>query len=284
MRDLAIKNEMKSPLNNLLNFYINSSIHVSLAIVCFTSITLLFFNIPHDLHLLLFIFLGTITGYNFVKYAGIAKFHHVRLAKNLKIIQVFSLFAFAGLVISAFFQPFGVLVLAAVFGAVTVLYALPVFNYNRNLRGIPGAKIYVIAFVVAGVTVLLPLVTKVYLIQQDVAITFIQRFFIAIALILPFEIRDLKFDMAQLGTIPQKLGVRGTKKLGYLLTGVIILLEILKNNNTVEHWVGILFLGFLTVLFIRNASIRQKKYYSSFYVEAIPILWWAGYVVSLKLM
>ena len=43
-------------------------------------ITLLKFEQIFDEWILFFIFFATITGYNFVKYFGIAKFHHRKLA------------------------------------------------------------------------------------------------------------------------------------------------------------------------------------------------------------
>ncbi len=255
------------------DFYINSSIHLSLAIVALAAVTCLNFDITVDISLLVFIFLASVTGYNFIKYAGIAKLHHFSLAGDIRAIQVFSFFVFLGLIISVFYLPVNVLLLAGVMGLFTILYALPVFNENRNLRAVPGVKIYVIAFVVAGVTVLMPLITVMDILQWDVLISFLQRFLIVIALVLPFEIRDLKYDMAQLGTIPQILGVRRTRQVGYLFTAFFLLLEFLKVSTDIASITGLLVLALLTFLSLRNAVIRQSKYYSSFWVEAVPVGW-----------
>ncbi|MCM4160476.1 hypothetical protein FHG64_07265 [Antarcticibacterium flavum] len=256
-----------------LDFYINSSIHLSLAIVALAAVTCLNFRIPFDLPLLLFIFFASVTGYNFIKYAGIARLHHFSLAGDIRMIQVFSLFIFVGLIISAFFLPINVLILAAVMGLFTLLYALPVFNENRNLRALPGVKIYVIAFVVSGVTVLMPLNTEMGIFQWDVLISFLQRFLIVIALVLPFEIRDLKYDMAQLGTIPQILGVRRTRQVGYLLILLFFILEFLKQSTDLASVTALFLLTILTFFSLKNAVIRQSKYYASFWVEAVPIGW-----------
>ena len=72
----------------------NSSIHVALAVYAMTWITLLSFDLAYDENALYFVFYATITAYNFVKYFGLAKFHHRRLASWLKAIQVFSAIAF----------------------------------------------------------------------------------------------------------------------------------------------------------------------------------------------
>jgi hypothetical protein len=49
-------------LRQLFDFYINSSIHVALAVVSLSWLTLLEFEIPFDECILLFIFFASVTG------------------------------------------------------------------------------------------------------------------------------------------------------------------------------------------------------------------------------
>lgn len=273
---------MKRLFVNLFEFYLNSSIHVSLAVVCLVLITFRRFSIPVDFDLLAFIFFATISSYNFVKYAGIAKLHHLSLAKNLRYIQIFSFLAFVGLVYYIFLQPISILIISGILGGITLLYILPVFNGNRNLRALPGIKIYVIAIVWAGVTIILPVMGENNFILRDVIIEFLQRFLFAFVLLLPFEIRDLKFDMAQLYTIPQKLGVSKTKVLGFILLGGFFLLEFFKVDTNFGYILSLTAITVILIFFIRNTKIRQGKYYSSFWVEGIPILWWGLLEFMLK--
>lgn len=259
---------------NIFSFYINASFHVALAVVCLTDITIQEFDIPRNHMLLLFIFFATITGYNFVKYAGIAKLYHLSLAKNLRQIQIFSFIAFAGLVYLTFHQSFSVLLFSVILGFFTLLYALPLFGNNTNLRGLTGLKIFVIAFVWAGVTVLLPLADQFSLWKWDVIMVFLQRFFLVLALILPFEIRDLQFDIVQLGTIPQKFDVRGTRIVGLVLIFIFVLLEFFKHQTSKENTISLIFVAILLIIMIRYSTITQSKYYSSFWIESVPILWW----------
>lgn len=264
---------MNRILRNLLNFYINSSLHVAIAVVCLGAVSLLNFGIEEDYSLLVFIFLGTITSYNFVKFAGVAGFQHSSLPKNLKTIQIFSFLVFVGLIISIVYQPFEILVLAAGAGTLTLLYALPVFSASRNLRTIPGLKIYVIGMVVSIVTVIMPLYLKVNIWQEDVIIVFVQRFILVVALVLPFEIRDLKFDRLQLETIPQRIGVSRTKTIGYFLVLVVVLLEFLKQEIRPVNVYSLVVTGMVTILFLKGSTLNQGEYYASVWVEAIPILW-----------
>ncbi|SHG04469.1 hypothetical protein SAMN05444483_104211 [Salegentibacter echinorum] len=253
-----------------LNFYINSSIHVAFAVVSLSLLSFLEFNLVVDFNLLLFIFLGSITGYNFVKYAGIAKLHHRSLARNLKLIQVFSLLCFLGFVYFALQQKLEILFAAAVFGIFTLLYAIPPGKNNQNLRNTSGIKIYVIALVWAGVTVIFPLLDKVEL--NQLILEFLQKFCFVIALTIPFEIRDLKFDAGTLKTLPQQIGVRRTKTAGYLLLAVTLFLEFWKDFVLVELIALLLIIG-VTGLFVKYSKTNQQDYFASFWVEGIPVLW-----------
>ena len=260
-------------LKSILNFYISSSIHVALAVVSLAVVTMLNFKVPIDLKICLFIFFATITGYNIVKYAGIAGLHHLSLTKNLRLIQVFSLFIFFALIYIIFQLSLNVIIFSAVMGLFTVLYILPFFGGGRNLRALAGVKIYVIAIVWSGVTVLLPLISSTELIQLDVLLEFTQRFLFVFALTLPFEIRDLKFDMANLRTVAQIFGVQKTKIIGVLSLLAIILLEFLKMEANFGGVISIILISILLSILITSSKIRQAKNYSSLWVEGVPILW-----------
>ncbi|WNH08110.1 hypothetical protein [Thalassobellus suaedae] len=212
-----------SVLKKLLNFYINSSIHVALSVYSLTWLTLIEFDISYDEHVLYFIFYATITGYNFVKYFGIAKFHHRSLTNWLKSIQLFSFFCFLLMCYYGLQLNKITLFYIAIFGIVTFLYAIPFLpkrlflDSQHNLRSIGGLKIYLIGLVWSGVTVFLPLINNDYFINADVILTGVQRYIFIIVLMLPFEIRDLRYDSLKLSTVPQKIGVKQTKAIGVIL-------------------------------------------------------------------
>lgn len=260
-------------LKSVLNFYISSSIHVALAVTCLVVITMLNFEIALDLRINLFIFCATITGYNIVKYAGIAGLHHLSLTKNLRLIQIFSLFIFLVLIYIVFLLSWKTIVFSAVMGIFTLLYVLPFFGKGRNLRTLAGVKIYVIAFVWSGVTVLLPLIGKAELLQWDVLLEFLQRFLFVFALTLPFEIRDLQFDMASLKTVTQIFGVERTKIIGFFCLAALFLLEFLKTGTDFRSLISLLIICALLGYLIRKSKIRQTKYYASVWVEGVPIVW-----------
>lgn len=257
---------------------------MALAVVAFTLVTYMNFHIPVDHPLLLFIFFGTLTGYNFIKYAGIAKFQHKNLSNNLRAIQILSFFALVGLIIILLFQSREVLFISALLGFLTLLYAFPFSAKFGNLRGVPGLKIYIIAIVVSGVTVLLPLVKADTLFSRDHIIDLFQRGIIAIVLMLPFEIRDMDGDDHSLGTIPQKYGVKATKVIGYVLICVFLLMEFLKMEIHPAYTISLLFLGIISMVFLKNSTQDQGEYFASFWVEAAPWFWLGIFYLMLWLI
>lgn len=260
-------------VKKLFDFYINSSIHVALAVCSLVRITELYFNLPNNTTLNLFIFFGTITGYNFVKYAGIAKLHHRSLTNNLKLIQVFSLMCFLLMIFYGYKLTFKTLLFFIPFGLLTMLYAVPLGGYFKNLRNVPSIKIVIISLVWAGTTVLLPIFDAVVQIDAKIIFIFIQRFLFVLVLTLPFDIRDFKFDKKELQTIPQLIGVERTKKLGFILLALTLLIEFFITPSS--NFKSVFLIVFVVLLILlQRASIHQKKYYASFWVEAIPIFWW----------
>lgn len=269
-------------LVKLLDFYINSSIHVALSVVSLSFITLNTLSIEPDKPLLGFVFFASITGYNFVKYFGLAKFHHRSLASWLQYIQVFSAICFVGMVYFVFQLKEETIWLLAIMGLITFLYAIPLvpkkwfLDKQRNLRSISGLKVYIIALVWSGVTVFLPVYNEDYLLGTDIIILGVQRFLFVLLLMLPFEIRDLNFDSLKLATIPQQIGISNTKKLGLAIGLAYMLLCFfylaIEDYQIITRAVVIV----ISLLFLGFANTARTKYYTSFWVEAIPIFWALG--------
>jgi len=266
-------------LRNAFELYINSSIHVSLAVVAFTLVSIFEHDLEIDKNLILFIFFATITGYNFVKYAGIAKLYHLSLATNLRLIQIFSLLCFIAMIYFAFRLDIEVLIATGIMGLFTLFYALPVFGGQKNLRSLPGIKIFIIAIVWAGSSVILPLINAEKILGIDLILDFIQRIMLVVVLTLPFEIRDLEYDNESLGTIPQKLGVFMTKVFGSVLIFIIFCVDLFQNSFNSKEFLAILLMLVLLGFFLWGSGTKQGKYYSSFWVEALPILYLGIYLL-----
>ncbi|WP_055442912.1 hypothetical protein [Lacinutrix himadriensis] len=266
-------------VKHLFDFYINASIHVALSVYALTWITLIEFGVSFDETVLCFNFFATITGYNFVKYFGLARFHHRSLASKLKAIQIFSLICFIALCYYAFQLEVKTWLYILLLGAITFFYAIPFLprnifvDSNQNLRQISGLKIYVIGLVWSAVTVLLPIVDNEIAITTDILITTLQRFVFVLVLMIPFEIRDLQYDSLKLSTIPQRIGIRKTKGIGVFLLVIFFFLEFFKDQTNRSNVFVLVMITLITLLFVLFSKKQQATYYSSFFVEGLPIIW-----------
>ncbi len=261
-------------LKDIFKALINSSILVAMSVCAFLEITAIEYSIPVSINLLGFVFFGTITGYNFIKYSEVIRTRFKDIWTYLKVIQIVSLL---GLIYFTFQLTFETLLITGGFALLTFFYAIP-FLKNKNLRNLTGLKISIVAVVWAGVTVLVPLVNEglslvPVTVGFEIWISFLQRFLFVFVLTLPFEIRDLQFDELALGTLPQRVGVGKTKTIGVLLLIEILLLELLKPISNLEfetsQCISIVVLG----LFLLYSKRSQSGYYASFWVESIPIFW-----------
>lgn len=256
----------------LFRFYINSSIHVSFAVVALSLFTFNRHQLPVDYMLLAFIFLSSITGYNFVKYAPVARLHHRSLTQQLRQIQIFSFVVFIVLLVSLFFIRPKVILISIILGMLTLLYAIPIGK--KNLREIGLLKVFIIAFIWAATTYVLPFITESFQWKDLIKlINFecIERILWVVLLMIPFEIRDLRFDEKHLKTLVSTFGVWKVK-IGSLLVLVLLFIQKIYTFNIEKIWLySCIYLSLAVVILL--AKPIQKPYYSSFYVEALPIFW-----------
>ncbi|WP_340202172.1 hypothetical protein [Ascidiimonas sp. W6] len=261
-------------LKLIFNFYLHASIHVAFAVIAFYKVTCISLNIPETRNLVLVLFFGTIVMYNFMKYGSRAKGYFIVKSKYEKLIQIISFIAGSFLIFFLVKLSIDNLIFLGMLVIISLLYILPFTRKGENLRSFANLKVYAVSLVWSGSTVLLPFSENLSLINFDVWIVFLQRFILVIVLILPFEIRDMKSDAADLITIPRNLGIKKTKKLGYLLLVVLILLELFKTNFQIEQLI-VLFISMavLSVL-LKLSNTSRSFYFTAFWVESIPILLW----------
>ena len=265
-------------LKTIFNFYIHASIHVSMSVLAMVLMTNHMFMKPFDLSMAGFAFFGTLFGYNFIKYEVYFR-EKSPIRKQLTGIVILSLGALLASAYFFFYLEFKTQVTAVVFFGLTFLYTVPVFSTKKNMRNWSGIKIYIVAFCWAGVTTLLPMMNFGIETYQDVFIKFCQRFLLVIVLILIFEIIDSKDDDPTLFTVPQKIGIAKTKWLGFLLLIPFYFLEFFKIEvDSIQLIVNVI-LVVVTAGFLFFANENRSRYYTSFWVESIPIFW-LGLIVS----
>ena len=265
-------------LKQFLDFYINSSIHVALSCFALVKITYLMLNITTDNCVACFAFFGTLVGYNFVKFDALARANKNKMRSRLKAIAVFS-FVSLFMVIYFFFKlQYMTKIVASLFLILTILYTLPFFPNTKNARNWSGLKIYIVAICWVGVTVVLPILNSEISFQNFFYIIALQRFLLIFSLILIFEIIDLKTDDPHLKTVPQQIGVKNTKILGFFLLIIFCGLGFFNSNFSFQFMGFQLLMNFVIAIviaiFLYFSNENRSKYYTCFWVESVPIFWW----------
>lgn len=261
-------------LRRLFEFYLDASIHVAFAILALVHVTCITLNIPVHTHLCWFLFFGSIACYNFVKYGVEAEKYILVTNLHHRHIQWASFVALIFACYHAYFLSLEVYIVIAVLVALTGLYAIPVLPHTKNLRSLGGLKIFVVAAVWAGATVILPVIAAQHSISWDVYVEALQRFLLVLILLIPFEIRDLAYDSAELRTLPQRFGIAGTKIIGACAILPFFLLPLVKDSVSRTELIANTILLVALGLLIWTTKRRQHRYFTSFFVEAVPIFWW----------
>lgn len=270
-------------LRRLFEFYLDASIHVAFSILALVHVTCITLNISVDAHLCWFLFFGSIACYNFVKY-GVEAGKYVLVADLYqKHIQWVSLIALGFAMYHGYFLSPQIYMAIAVLVALTGLYAIPVLPHTKNLRSLGGLKIFVVALVWAGSTVILPVIAAGQSIFWDVWIVTLQCFLFVLVLLVPFEIRDLAYDSPELRTLPQRFGITRTKIIGAGTIAMFFLLTLLKDTIGLTELMVNAILSLILGILIWNTKRNQSRYFSSFFVEAVPILWWGLLLLSTRM-
>lgn len=259
-------------LKKLFFIYIQGSMHVAMSVLALVLMTNHMFAIPFDPAVAVFAYCGTMFSYNFMKYDGLFRVKKTAGA-TVKIIVALSTLALVAAGVCFFYLERISQITSVIFFGLTALYTVPFFPNTKNLRNWSGVKIYIVALCWAGITLVLPLVNAEIAIGHDVYIKFTQRFLLIIILILVFEIIDLKEDDPHLKTIPQQIGVQKAKWLNLFLLIPFYFLEFFKIEIDNSQVMANIILVLATALFTIFAHPNRPKYYTLFWVEAIPIFW-----------
>ncbi len=234
-----------------------------------------------DTHLSYYLFFGTIACYNFIKYGVESKKYILVSNRYHKDIQIASFAALiAALYHACFFNYKTWLGIGAIL-VLTGLYALPVMPQGRNLRSRGLLKIFLVGLVWSLTTVMLPAIEANKIMNWDVWVELIQRFLLVLILMIPFEIRDLKYDDFDLYTLPQRIGIMKTKKVGVIVTLLFYTMTFLKDELMLNEILGKAVLSLMLGFALFYVKKERSKYFVSFWVESIPILWW-GVILYLE--
>jgi 4-hydroxybenzoate polyprenyltransferase len=260
-------------ISSIFEFYIKSSLHLSLSVLALILITSLRLSIEFDSIILFIVFNATIIVYNFIKYASTLPYYFLVNNISIKKIQYLSFFCGLCLFCSLFYIKIQTILFGIFMSIFCIIYVIPFNRSKRNIRNYSRIKIFIVAFCWAAVTVLFPLTVELEVDYLNAIILFFQRFIFVVVYTLPFEIRDLKFDSIELKTIPQLYGLKKTKQLAYLLLILFLLINLVIQPLSIIYLISDFTIALITARMIYITKENQAKHFASFWVESIPILW-----------
>jgi hypothetical protein len=186
---------------------------------------------------------------------------------------VLNLLCIIGLAITTYLLKIKALLVLFPFLLATSLYISPFKMWRLNLRDVPGIKLFLIAFSWAGVTVLFPIIQNDVEISKNIMLLFFERFLFIVAITIPFDIRDIDYDNPKLFTLPQVIGIKKSKLVGIISLTLFFLMELYRSFNSGNSILVIFIVSIISSIMIAYSSKDQSNYYSSFWMEGIPIIW-----------
>lgn len=250
----------------IFDFYIRSSLHVALAITCLSASTFLDRGEGVNFFLAVFIYSAAVLAYNFAKYATLP----LMVLKKQKGVLMISFMAFISAAVFAFFLPIKIFWWSLLFSMLTLFYSFPARPDIKNFRNRFGVKAYLIAICWSGICVGLPLLYLDVDFDYQALSALLEIFLFVLVWLIPFDIRDMETDHKDLGTIPMVLGIRKTKIVGSILLSLIVFSNLISGGLA---WNSIYLICLLSAFFLWKAQKKQSKYFSSFWVESISIVW-----------
>ena len=219
-----------------------------------------------------FVFFATLFTYNFQRIVRLSKTReHARkdwLNKNK--LAIFFIVVIS-VIMSAFrFFDFktNTQIIIVISGIISVLYPF-------GLREIPFSKIFIISLVWTVSTMLLLVLENNISFDSNITLHLIGRFLFVLAITIPFDIRDLKFDDKKLKTIPIIIGESRAKLLAVLILLIaeaLYSIQYFANQISLQHLIGIIILFLVTSILIIKSSEEKSDFYYSICIESMSLL------------
>jgi 4-hydroxybenzoate polyprenyltransferase len=270
-------------MNNFLRLserlFLDGYILISLAAVALGMATLAQLEVPissDPVYLLLFS--GTLVSYNLHRVLKMPQNGKLHL-KGRRFRYILLLFALSLLAVSIFYiQKTAILVLFPL-AVITFLYSVPLRLpiWSLPLRKIPYIKVFLVAATWSALTVWLPLAEMADVNKPlQTGLIFIERFFLLLAVTIPFDIRDLNDDK-HLGmkTLPIVLGIRASLWISgaaaFLFWATVVLQALVMNNFYPTIPATIIFLLFTGLLICGKCSTHRLFYV--FFIDGLLLLY-----------
>lgn len=159
------------------------------------------------------------------------------------LVVLFSLAAFLILILIQNLEVSSMFVLAGS-GVISLFYVIKIAG--RNMREIPYVKIHLISISWVMILIVFPAINEG--IDNSLIWIAIAHYCYVLGVTIPFDIRDLKYDLSTQKTIPQVLGVSNARVLALFLIVAFAVIMLYVNHGL--WWNGLFYLGVLTQIFL----------------------------------
>ena len=263
----------------IIYFFINSNIWVACCVLGLAfSIEILLEAANYKISQ--FVFCSTIFAYNFQRLVRLKKghdhFYKDWIESNRKLIYILMILA-GGVSGHLFFGfKFSTQIAILLAGVISLLYPF-------LLRKIPFAKIFIVSFIWAVSTMLLLVLENDILISENIIWQFISLFMFVFAITIPFDIRDVEYDLQNLKTMPLFFGVKRAKHIAFfalLICGLISWHLHFKMFVTTPNLLALISLYILACIFIQKSDKNNGKMYFSFLGESLSFCSYFLLVIS----
>jgi len=269
----------------LIRNVVYSNLFVSFCITLLAHQTYLLLELPetNSLFVLGFIFCSTFFTYNFQRiyrlnsFELVGKLIGIRMSwiiRNRKKLFFASIISACGSLFFLFQLSYKVFLLILPLAIFSILYVIPFFNSNDKkiaIRDLPFAKIFIISLVWSLVMVAIPVVDVGgvnRLLESKSLFLLSEQFLFILAITLPFDIRDLRYDMeSNIKTIPTYLGIKKTIMLSHLILLVFLSLKavqyyVFSQLNFEQFLVTAITIGIVMVIIAFTKRRRPELFFS----------------------
>lgn len=167
-----------------------------------------------------------------------------------------------------FLSKIWILLLLSGFVSFFYVWKVPLLK-GKNLRDLPGVKIYLIAFVWVLICVVMPtILSQTTKLDEVTGLIALALFVFIVSITIPFDIRDIKLDDISKKTIPQLIGVKSSVYISIILLifSQIILQSVLPFN--IGIWV-FTFIGSFVLYLSKN---KQSELFFSGIIDGLFVL------------
>jgi hypothetical protein len=262
---------LKQILKNIFDAYILLNFHVASSVLAIYFI----FNQNIDYYYSLFIFISTVLSYNLIRLLSFSgnrffiKRFYCRFKQSIKIMLIYLTLITAYLFLRL--DPQKQMSLIPLF-IITFLYNFE-FHKLPRLRDFGLIKIALVAFVWAGMTVIVPNINQL---NEQIFLVALFVFFLIFLLTLGFDQRDVLIDQDDLGSIPQRFN----NKLWLVYIVLTVILSVLNYYiMSTKFFLITEFFIILSSIMSYRSTIKKSFYYTAFWLESIPILWWLSIIL-----